>query len=519
LTLILFCRYHHHACSEAYFPAYLPELGYICGELNFNRNSEMKISEKLNKLNTSEYQEYLHLQKKSFDGEKFAIWAAVLLHLAFCFITGTCIVLFSADGRKDIWQIYFTTFLIGVILPYCWFPTIFIGVLLESTYKRTYEHFAHRTYSYQRFLTLKKYFLPIEIEIEAEAISILDPMEKEARNRLRESKDVNYDLRLKRKWQPWYANELAKVKKNCELNKDILDIVNSLLPFIKIDTKNKKLFTSLQRDLKNPYAPYHTLESKLAGLTDSVIRPKAINRSDLKPIKQGTPSHPLGLGWGLDSDESVAEPRNLTSQPNLGRERVSSTNEITLPSYSEEPKNHAESQIPLDFEKGPRYRTNEEIPVQRKGPRHKRIFKGSLEFYTELEKTKMTIGQKGELIILESERRRIKNEYGDPFLNRVIHSSVKIGDGLGYDIQSFKKDREIYIEVKTTTGSFWSNLYFTRNEFATMDSLNDQYYLYRICNFDLETNEGDLFIFEGKETILNSFDFNSQVYVLTEKSQ
>nr|HQU91553.1 hypothetical protein [Pyrinomonadaceae bacterium] len=61
--------------------------------------------------------------------------------------------------------------------------------------------------------------------------------------------------------------------------------------------------------------------------------------------------------------------------------------------------------------------------------------------------------------------------------------------------------------------------YFTENEFRTMERMDEAYYLYRICNFNVETGEGQLFIFAGASFIKETFEFKARVYVLDEKPQ
>lgn len=161
-------------------------------------------------------------------------------------------------------------------------------------------------------------------------------------------------------------------------------------------------------------------------------------------------------------------------------------------------------------------KTLEDVPKQKERlPTMERI-KISEVWRRQVNERKIKIGKMGELAVIEHERSRLQQDQGNPNQN-IRHVSL-INDAAGYDIQSWNGDKEIYIEVKTTVGDFWSNLYFTQNEFDKMVELGEQYYLYRISNFKLDTGKGNLFIYAGKDLIMDSFEFNSKMYLLSEKS-
>jgi hypothetical protein len=62
--------------------------------------------------------------------------------------------------------------------------------------------------------------------------------------------------------------------------------------------------------------------------------------------------------------------------------------------------------------------------------------------------------------------------------------SDAIGDGDGYDIQSYSDEGDIlYIEVKTTIGGIETPFFLTENEIGVSQNLNDQYRLYRLFDF------------------------------------
>lgn len=158
-----------------------------------------------------------------------------------------------------------------------------------------------------------------------------------------------------------------------------------------------------------------------------------------------------------------------------------------------------------------------DIPTKKNRIIKPRIIKASDKFWEELGKKRIEIGKKGEMLVMEYERKRIISEEGKDFLDRLQYSALIEGDGLGYDITFFEKGCKIYIEVKTTTGSFWNGLFFTHTELSTMEKLENKYYLYRIYEFDKLTNMGKLKIFKGCEEIQSQFDFSPQTYILKPK--
>lgn len=104
--------------------------------------------------------------------------------------------------------------------------------------------------------------------------------------------------------------------------------------------------------------------------------------------------------------------------------------------------------------------------------------------YIEEEQRNKSIGDSGEKLVFEYEKLRL-NELGKPSLAKSLKwVSREQGDGAGYDILSKNEDgSDRFIEVKSTTLSINTPIYFTKREsdFATENP--DQFYLYRV--FDL----------------------------------
>lgn len=117
--------------------------------------------------------------------------------------------------------------------------------------------------------------------------------------------------------------------------------------------------------------------------------------------------------------------------------------------------------------------------------------------YIEEAKSQKELGDAGEEFVYQLERAKVKKyKLGKDKKVRMV--SKLDGDGLGYDILSYdKKGNPIYIEVKTTTGSENGSIFITANELEMSEKHSEQYYLYRVYDFDMAKMEGKLSIRKG----------------------
>lgn len=108
------------------------------------------------------------------------------------------------------------------------------------------------------------------------------------------------------------------------------------------------------------------------------------------------------------------------------------------------------------------------------------------------------LGTLGELFVLEYEKNQLSNLNLQNLSLRVSHDAVNIGDGLGYDVLSFDTyGNRKYIEVKTTKGDLNKVFYITRTEMERSKIEKENYYLYRVYNFNDITLKGDIHIING----------------------
>ncbi len=100
-----------------------------------------------------------------------------------------------------------------------------------------------------------------------------------------------------------------------------------------------------------------------------------------------------------------------------------------------------------------------------------------------LDARKRNIGRRGEEFVLYLERRRL-TQLGRPDLaGRVVWAADKLGDGLGYDIESFDDaGTPIVIEVKSTDQGKTTPFLLTRRELDVADARGSAFRLYRVFN-------------------------------------
>ena len=116
------------------------------------------------------------------------------------------------------------------------------------------------------------------------------------------------------------------------------------------------------------------------------------------------------------------------------------------------------------------------------------------------------LGDLGELWVMKYEIEKLKNANKHNLINQIKHTSKDEGDGTGFDIQSFDREgNKIFIEVKTTKGRQNSTFFVTRNELERSKIEKDNYYLYRLYNYNEQADKADLLIIKGDLTNICEF--------------
>ncbi len=98
------------------------------------------------------------------------------------------------------------------------------------------------------------------------------------------------------------------------------------------------------------------------------------------------------------------------------------------------------------------------------------------------------LGDAGENFALNLERVRLKAEGRADLATKVVWASKEVGDGLGYDIESFTADGQaIFIEVKTTRGPIETAFYISENERRVAAEKGSAFRLYRVFSLGADT--------------------------------
>lgn len=110
-------------------------------------------------------------------------------------------------------------------------------------------------------------------------------------------------------------------------------------------------------------------------------------------------------------------------------------------------------------------------------------------------------GDFGEEAVMIMEKSKLTSLGRQDLAKEVEWVSKSIGDGLGYDIESWELFEEefqkIYIEVKTTTGRIDTPFDITENEISVSKELGDRYYIYRLFGIEKVTSKIDYYIIKG----------------------
>jgi hypothetical protein len=105
--------------------------------------------------------------------------------------------------------------------------------------------------------------------------------------------------------------------------------------------------------------------------------------------------------------------------------------------------------------------------------------------YLKKEQDNRNLGEQGEELVIAYEKYRLMRVGKEALADKIEWISKEKGDGMGYDVLSKNGNgTDRYIEVKTTKLSKETPIYLTKTEvsFATLQKQN--FYLYRVYNFD-----------------------------------
>ena len=146
----------------------------------------------------------------------------------------------------------------------------------------------------------------------------------------------------------------------------------------------------------------------------------------------------------------------------------------------------------------PEIKSAETISLEQPKSTGKKKFIARNSDYSERQEQNSKVGYRGEKFVVRHEVDRLVKAGRQDLADKVEWVSKTQGDGLGYDVLSFDAEtgKPVFIEVKTTNGSCNSAFYITRNELER-SRVSDNYYLYRLYDYDSETDSYQILIISG----------------------
>jgi len=133
---------------------------------------------------------------------------------------------------------------------------------------------------------------------------------------------------------------------------------------------------------------------------------------------------------------------------------------------------------------------------------------------------KNKIGKIGEQLVIKYERKMLEQMGRQDLSKRVSWASEEKGDNLGYDIKSFiienGKEKEIVIEVKSTTGPAGIPFEITRKEVEVSEEIDEYYFIYRV--FGIKKSKKNIGFYKVRGKVTRSFDLEPQIYIASVKS-
>lgn len=154
----------------------------------------------------------------------------------------------------------------------------------------------------------------------------------------------------------------------------------------------------------------------------------------------------------------------------------------------------------------------------KKKKRKAEIFYAKKIDYEKINRERKLIGNSGEELVYEDQIEFVK-QHAPECLKSVRHVSKLDGDGAGYDICSFNKEKKlVYIEVKSTTGKKETPFYMSSSEYAFLELHKENYIIARVYDFDMNTKKGKIDYIQGA-FFENEFQKEVSAYKILYKSR
>jgi hypothetical protein len=108
------------------------------------------------------------------------------------------------------------------------------------------------------------------------------------------------------------------------------------------------------------------------------------------------------------------------------------------------------------------------------------------------------LGKLGEYLVVEYEKSNLISAGRNDLAELVSATRDTIGNNAKYDVKSYFEDGRVkYIEVKTTKADINNPFYISESEVRFSEKYSDNYFIYRVYEYDLILNSGKIFILKG----------------------
>lgn len=112
------------------------------------------------------------------------------------------------------------------------------------------------------------------------------------------------------------------------------------------------------------------------------------------------------------------------------------------------------------------------------------------------------LGLLGEKLVIRKEAEQLIAKGLPHLADKIRHVSVIENDMAGYDVLSYNPDgSKRHIEVKTTRGGINADFFLSANEISFASQNADSYHIYRVFNYDDESNTGQCYVLSGNPTL------------------
>jgi hypothetical protein len=138
-------------------------------------------------------------------------------------------------------------------------------------------------------------------------------------------------------------------------------------------------------------------------------------------------------------------------------------------------------------------------PIKLKiGKQSEALLKAGFVDFEDLYDKNNELGKLGEYLVVEHEKNNLISLGRKDLADQVSATRDTIGNTAKYDVKSYFEDGRVkYIEVKTTKADINNPFYISESEVKFSEKYSDNYFIYRVYEYDLLLNSGKIFILKG----------------------